>query len=249
MSHRHYGFMIQCLNERPKFRDRSKSLLRRFLVIPFKKSFTGHELTYIKNEHLVRPEVLEYVAKRVLLDLPEYYQLSNPAECAAALDDLAENNDPVRQFWNELESLFVWDLLPFTFLYDMYKAWLPTNNPKGSALGKNMFTAELIQVVEGSELWAYGGRGHRTRPGSMMDSPEPLIEHYRLNDWRALGYPDLALAKRHGMPLAQNYAGLARRDGAPSASALRANYGGSGVDSRGMFALPDLASPLVPFGH
>lgn len=249
VSHRHFGFMIQCLNEKPKFRDRSNSLLRRFLVIPFKKSFTGRELSYIKNEYLVREEVLEYVAKRVLLELPEYYQLSIPAECAAALDDLAENNDPVRQFWNELEQLFVWDFLPFTFLYDVYKAWLPANNPKGSQLGKNIFMTELRQVVEGSELWVCRGPKHRSRPGSMMDAPEPLIEHYRLEGWMANGYGDPDLARRHGKPLAQNYTGLVRRDGAPSASALRAEYGGSGVDSRGMLTLPDLASPPVRYSH
>lgn len=37
------GFMVQCLNEMPRIRDKTSSLSRRQLVIPFLKCFTGKE--------------------------------------------------------------------------------------------------------------------------------------------------------------------------------------------------------------
>lgn len=35
------GFMVQCVNELPKLRDKSESMYRRLLVIPFDKRFEG----------------------------------------------------------------------------------------------------------------------------------------------------------------------------------------------------------------
>lgn len=67
------GFMIQCLNDAPKFRDKTDSILRRIIFVPFDKCFTGRERKYIKEDYLGRQEVLEYVLKKVLEDLPEYH--------------------------------------------------------------------------------------------------------------------------------------------------------------------------------
>lgn len=41
------GFMVQCVNEIPRVRDKSESMLRRLLVIPFEKRFEGCERKYI----------------------------------------------------------------------------------------------------------------------------------------------------------------------------------------------------------
>lgn len=43
-----HGFMVQCLNELPRFKDRSDSIYRRQLFIPMDKCFTGIARTYIK---------------------------------------------------------------------------------------------------------------------------------------------------------------------------------------------------------
>ena len=55
------GMIIECVNEIPRLKDRSESLMRRLLLVPFKKCFTGAERKYIKNDYLHRKEVLEYV--------------------------------------------------------------------------------------------------------------------------------------------------------------------------------------------
>lgn len=41
------GLMVQCVNALPKVGDKSESLYRRFLMIPFEKCFTGQERKYI----------------------------------------------------------------------------------------------------------------------------------------------------------------------------------------------------------
>lgn len=45
------GFMVQCVNEIPRVRDKSESMLRRLLVIPFDKRFEGCERKYIKGDY------------------------------------------------------------------------------------------------------------------------------------------------------------------------------------------------------
>ena len=44
--------MIQCLNDAPKFRDKTDSMLRRIIFVPFDKCFTGRERKYIKEDYL-----------------------------------------------------------------------------------------------------------------------------------------------------------------------------------------------------
>ena len=49
ISFRFRGFMVQCLNEMPRVKDKSDSFFRRQLFIPFTKCFTGAERRYIKH--------------------------------------------------------------------------------------------------------------------------------------------------------------------------------------------------------
>lgn len=61
IAYQFFGFMVQCLNEFPRVKDKSESFYRRQLFVPFTKSFTGAEKKYIKDDYLQRREVLEYV--------------------------------------------------------------------------------------------------------------------------------------------------------------------------------------------
>ena len=73
------GVIIQCINELPRIRDRSDSFLRRILIVPMTKCFTGCERKYIKEDYLRRQEVLEYVLYKVLN--MDYDSLSEPQAC------------------------------------------------------------------------------------------------------------------------------------------------------------------------
>lgn len=93
--------MVQCVNELPRLRDRSESMYRRLLVVPFEKRFEGSERKYIKDDYLKRKDVLEYVLYHLLAET-DYYELDEPQACAALLDEFREVNDPVRQFLGDV---------------------------------------------------------------------------------------------------------------------------------------------------
>lgn len=215
ISFRFWGFMVQCLNEFPRTRDRSESLYRRQLFVPFSKWFGGDgvERAYIKDDFVHRQDVLEYVLKKVLLDLPDYYKLSEPAVTKVLLSEFKRSNDPVRDFWIEHRDAFAWDLLPFSFLYDVFKAWMREANPSGTPLGRNTFTRDLRAVVDGDSDWNDPGRP--VHIGPLMDATETLIATYALTGWYAPGFqmpksgvPDLD--KMCAPALAKTYRGLVR---------------------------------------
>lgn len=182
ISYQFYGFMVQCLNEFPRIKDKSDSFYRRQLFIPFDRCFTGRERKYIKNDYLHRAEVLEYVMYKVLH--MSYYTLSEPASCLAVLAEYKEFNDPVRQFFDEVGDLLKWDLIPFAFLYELYKAWFRKNSPTGSIQGKNKFINELLNVIKDSQTWYCIDKSKTIRSAGKMIGPEPLIIQYDLVDWR-----------------------------------------------------------------
>lgn len=192
------GFMVQCINSLPKVKDRSNSFYRRQLIVPFLKNFAGMERKYIKDVYLARKDVLEYALWRVLS--MDYYELSDPDACRALLLEYKEVNDPVRQFWAEMEEQFVWDLLPYEFIYDVYLKWLDVSNPGSKPLGKTRFKNHLKEIVQAtSDIWwvppqeeymemCKGKPVKKLRDKlfnrkDMMDKPETLIKKYRLQDW------------------------------------------------------------------
>jgi putative DNA primase/helicase len=187
VSFRFWGFMTQCLNEFPQVRDRSESFYRRQLFVPFEKNFTNDENTSIKDDYLNRPEVLEYVLKRALIDTPEYYKLDEPAATKAVLAQYKEANDPIRQFWNEYEEHFAWDLLPNQFLFDAYKMWFSKNVPSGKIVGRNTFINEIHRLAVASGGWI-SRKTSPARTGNKMSQPERLIVALDIKEWMKAGY-------------------------------------------------------------
>ena len=180
------GFMVQCLNELPRFKDKSDSIYRRQLFVPMTKCFTGIARTYIKDDYINRPDVLEYVMKRVL-DM-NYYKLSEPEACKIVLEEYKTYNDPVRQFWGEFEEQFVWDFIPYSFLYSLFKEWFKRDNPSGSIMGRNTFIKDLRNVVAKSTVFALTDPvDAKVRVGNHMDKTETLIATYDVKDWQTPG--------------------------------------------------------------
>ncbi len=179
--YRFYGFMVQCLNELPRIKDKSNSFYRRQLFVPFLKSFEGIERKYIKSDYLNRKEVLEYVLHKVLN--MNYYELSEPTACINMLNIYKEFNDPIRQFIDDVFPQFVWDLLPFSFLYDLYKAWFKENSPTGSPQGKNTFIKDLLNTLDEYPQWTCGNKRKTYRSNNKITKPEPLIKKYNLKNW------------------------------------------------------------------
>lgn len=176
------GFMVQCLNEYPRIRDRSNSIYRRQLFIPMTKCFTGKERKYIKDEYLNSKDVLEYVLFKVLNT--NFYTLSEPDACKATLEEYKEYNDVIRQFWDDIGDEFVWDLLPFTFLYDLYKVWFSRNVPSGTLASRNAFILDLLASLKPEDGWVCLDKKKKMWSAGRMTKSEPLILEYDLVNWQ-----------------------------------------------------------------
>lgn len=224
IAYQFWGFMVQCLNEFPRIKDKSESFYRRQLFVPFTKNFTGSERRYIKDDYVTRDSVLQYVLKRVLH--MNYYVLSEPEAARLVLEEYKGFNDPVRSFWDEFEEAFVWDLLPFSFLYDLYKAWFVKTNPSGSPTGRNVFVNDLVGIVDKSTLWYCTDKAAKIRPASRMSAPEPLIARFDLKDWMNQTYTGTdPLKKSVVSPLAVSYRGFQRQVGTGAHAAAPASTG------------------------
>ena len=205
------GFMVQCLNEMPKIRDKSDSFFRRQIFVPFDKCFTGKERKYIKEDYLHRSEVLEYVLYKVLH--MNYYELDVPKRCVDALNEYKTYVDPIYAFLQEVLPELKWDLLPWGFLYDLYCAWYRENNQGNASglVGSAMFIKDVkikIQTQFGGDWRVLSGSA---RPGTMMTVPEPLILQYHLEKWMNPMYKNDKDALRQCVPvLAVRYRGIQR---------------------------------------
>lgn len=209
------GFDVQCFNEEvPRVKDKSGSFLRRLLLVPFDKWFGGDgvERRYIKHEYLARQDVLRYVLKRALH--MGHQQLSEPAACLRTKQEWVEGNNPVAGFWEVHKDMFVWDLLPFPFLYDMFKAWSRSTNPSGTPEAQTAFTRSLRAYVAGSPDWS-DHRGKPVKVATRMTQPEYMIATYEMTSWYSPTYfpkpgtvPDLDRQCRPN--LSTSYRGLVR---------------------------------------
>ena len=203
------GFMVQCLNEMPKIRDKSDSFYRRQIFVPFTKCFTGAERKYIKQDYLKRPEVLEYVLWKVLNT--NYYTLSTPKTCELALNEYKEFNDPVRQFLAEILPELTWDLVPFSFLYDLYIAWYHKNVGKGDTMSRQSFIQNLETLLKNYPEWVCEDKTKKYKPAGRMDRPEPLIAEYGLKDWMNPMFMSSTDVNKKCIPMLKtNYRGFLR---------------------------------------
>ena len=208
-----HGFMVQCLNELPRIKDRSDSFFRRQLFVPFTKCFTGQERKYIKADYLHRRDVLEYVLWRVLN--MDYYTLSEPAACKLALEEYKEYNDPIRQFIDEILPECKWNLLPYAFLYDLYKSWFKLASPNGTLIGRNTFISDLNRTLQTNPDWYPAPGGTAVRAGDKMNAAEPLIFDYHLDKWMNPAYRGSDKEKLCHPELKTHYKGILRRSAGP----------------------------------
>ena len=204
-----WGLIIECINEILRFKDKTGSMARRELIIPFSKSFTGAERKYIKTDYIARTEVLEYVLFKALN--MNFYDFSEPQACKEALIDQREMNDPIRQFWVEVKDQFVWEVLPREFLYDLFKSWVKKNIPNCHIKGKRNFMDELTDIVMEDNDWQYTGRKQVRVTKAMLDTPEPLIAAYDLVDWKNPNYTGADVSRICVPEFKEKYTGLTRR--------------------------------------
>lgn len=189
------GLIIQNCNEKPRVRDRTDSLCRRIVLVPFDKNFKGEiENKDIKHDYLRRREVLEYVLCKTL-NRP----LADIGSCNATdalMDEFRLENSSVRQWADEFMDTLTWDMVPASFAYDLYVSWnARVNGGKStSTLSRINFKRELGEMIE-SELadkWEFKRHAVRfdtAEAKAKTASPEPLIGEYDLHMWRKTNSP------------------------------------------------------------
>jgi phage/plasmid primase, P4 family, C-terminal domain len=203
-----HGVMVQCVNTMPKFGDKTESMYRRLIFVPFHKCYTGVEKTHIKEEYLRRQDVLEYILCKVLNT--DYYKFTEPQACLDTLAEFKVYNDTVRQFLDDVLDRFTWDLVPYQFVYDLYRSWHESNNPGGHINSKQGFIKQVKQILLQDTKWLAGDTAVTVY--KKMGKPEPLMVEYNLVEWQNKLYKgndvDLLSSPNN---LAKSYRGLVRR--------------------------------------
>lgn len=177
----YHGANIQMLNGLPRTRDKSDSFYRRIVLVPFSKSFQNNgERKEIKNEYIARTEVLEYVLKKALMIKFEEFII--PKVSLALIEEYKEVNNSVLEFWKEMRSVLVWDLVPRNFLYDLYKSWFYRQIPSGKVYSNRKFYENMNEILKNDKTW-------KTTENAVvikdhMDADEPLITEYDLKNWQ-----------------------------------------------------------------
>lgn len=189
VSFRFRGMTVFCWNGYVKMRDKSGSWYRRLIIVPFDKCFTGNERTYIKDDYLQRNEVLEYVLFRILN--MNFYEFSVPTRCQATLDEYKQFNNAIKTFIDEFIDRFVWNFVPFSFIYELYKRWFKSTNPSGQIEGKNKFLADFKDLMNSDykdSAFEVYDKKKRISSGD-MDGFEPLIIEYNIETFQNKMYP------------------------------------------------------------
>ena len=174
---------IQMLNGPLLTKDKSNSIYRRLLIIPFTHTFTGIERPYIKRDYMDRTEVKEYILKRAL-EAPIVTEFITTTDNETALHHTKIENNTVYEFLDEMLPCFKWDVLPTKFLYELYKAWMTKYNQYGKAVKKSTFIEYAINFFKQTNEWDIRtSQQDLIKVNGRMDADEPLITEYNLTDY------------------------------------------------------------------
>ena len=183
------GLCVFCVNELPESKDKTESLYRRLLLVPFKRRYVGTERNpLIKHDYLKRREVLEYVAHKALM-MPLFETFCEPKVSRELLGETRVENDPVLQFAEEFLPQFRWELLPWQFLYAMYSAWMRKEVPSGRPVSRREFTKRFTNYVEATPSCGWlvprgeDGRQKTVRTCNKILGEEPLAVEYDITNW------------------------------------------------------------------
>lgn len=209
------GLVLECVNDFPNGDDKSGSFRRRLHIIQFEQCFSGAQKRYIKDRLIYRDDVLEYILKMVLMDMPYREAFTETAATKQALDLYVASTNSVVSFLDEILPLCKWDLLPATdFLYEAYKAWYKKISPSGKVIGRNDFidgVKDYIDALPNSD-WEWTDCT-RSQGYINCNICEPLLTEYNLVGFQNKNayydschrmYPDPKRIK-------EKYSGLKRR--------------------------------------
>lgn len=144
--------IIESMNGAPKFNDVSDGLLRRLRIIRFNHSYKGNGGNRrIKEEYIYDKRLLEYILFVALNT--SVIEVENTQESIDAVKDIAKDNDPVIEFYEDVFPQLESTRLPTKFLFSLYQAWCDMeNNP--TKMKQRTFTKSLRSIAA-KEGWVY----------------------------------------------------------------------------------------------
>lgn len=139
----------------------------------------------------VFPEVKDMGSAEEVLDFIKGLKPSTghgtPDACSALLDDFRVANDPLRQFLDDVLIRATWDVLPWQFVFDLYRHWFIRNNPSGRCQSRKSLINDVKGIISDYEGWDYSDNPVSV-PDEMYDTPEGLIGIYDVREWEEPGY-------------------------------------------------------------
>ncbi|MUN53922.1 hypothetical protein GMA10_01540 [Kocuria koreensis] len=199
-------FTILSLNGALNFRDKTASMDRRLTIVPMEARFPdGVKNKAIKNDYLLRREVREYVAYKVLVEIPKYWEFEEPEAVKRALRKHKRETNTVLAFYEDYKDEFVRPFVPLRMLFALYKASLQEKS-KSQGADVNDFSREIVALFEadgwiiptlttkdGSEVW------RRLTVRHWLDRREPVLEEFHFDTnvsrWQWLGGTDGKLSE------------------------------------------------------
>lgn len=157
-----------------------------------------------------RPEVLEYVARKAMM-MPLFDAFVTPAVCEELLGQIRVENDPVLQFAEEFLDRFVWDLLPWQFLYGVYSGWMRKDVPSGHPVSRKEFTRRMTAYVDATLSCGWviprgkDGKQKAIRTMNHILGDEPLAVEYDIHNWfdmRPVNGSIRKIGTPHNIPIA-----------------------------------------------
>lgn len=110
-----------------------------------------------------------------------------------------------------MKDQFSWDLVPFSFLYDLFLAWMKASNPGGKPVQRKRFTSDVVRLVnEQNGDWFCEDVRKLSRPAGRMNAPEHLIMEFNLENWMNPVYTGSDWDRRARPSLKANYRGIER---------------------------------------
>lgn len=105
------------------------------------------------------------------------------------VEELKSEHCDIYRFYAEFKDRFVWDLVPTSFLYDLYAAYCKRFNTKIRVIGRTTFKTQLIQALDSDPVSSWSMAPNAVHAMSKMTQHEPLISEYNLSNWREIQFP------------------------------------------------------------
>ncbi|MDP5226910.1 MULTISPECIES: phage/plasmid primase, P4 family [Arthrobacter] len=180
------------LNEHIDASDKTGSLLRRFALIPFTQRFLGTtDNASIKEDYILRREVREYIAYKVLVDMPKFWDIAadEPPLMKQAMDEYRLESQSVAAWADECLDQFVGRMVAFAQAHAHYYAWTKERNPASKPVDQPQFTFDIKQLLDPDE-WivpAVTGKNGRVTDKQLVTrtwitEPEPLLDEFHYID-------------------------------------------------------------------